>query len=152
MAALEESPATVAEGHTVSEMQACMTLSRAAQNCGLGWPKLFQLLPSFSPCTLNIRPVAKTPVSQFCSQGAITKMVEEVGRSYPCPGGEKLPLPCCPCAPAMGAPLLPFPQALRLRGAKKSFSLPSIYKEKLALSSGRVEDGFLCLRREEKAY
>lgn len=63
MAALEEGPATVAEGHTAGEMQACMPLSRAAQKCGLGWPKLFQLLPSFSPCTLTLR-------SQLCSTGS----------------------------------------------------------------------------------
>lgn len=86
MAALEEGPATVAEGHTAGEMQACVPLSRAAQNCGLGWPKLFQLLPSFRSCALNIRPVAKTPRSQLCTTGSHHK---DGGG-----GWEKLPLPC----------------------------------------------------------
>lgn len=56
------------------------------------------------------------------------------------------PLPYCPCAPAWAAPLLPFPQACRLHRAQESCSLPSVYKGKLALSSGRAKGGFLLLR------
>lgn len=60
-------------------------------------------------------------------------MVEEVGRSY-----------LYPAAPTP-APQLP---ALRFCGARQSCKLPSISKEKLALSSGHVKGGFLLLRRE----
>lgn len=134
MAALEESPATVAEGHTVSEMQACMTLSGAAQNCGLGWPKLFQLLPSFSPCTLNIRPVAKTPVSQFCSQGAITKMVEEVGRSYPCPAAP-VPRPWEPLC-------FPSPRPLGFVEQKRASACHPFIKKSLLSPQGVSKMGF----------
>lgn len=46
-----------------------------------------------------------------------------------------------PLRPGLGSSsaALP-PQALRLRGAQESCSLPSVYKGKLALSSGRVKE------------
>lgn len=116
------------------------------------WPGVAQALPaplSFSPCTLNVRPAVKTPRSQFYSTGSHHK---DGGGS----GWEKLLLPCCPCALAWAALLLPAPFLPPpptgplgfMEHKRAAASLLSLYKEKLALSSGHVKGGFLLLRRE----
>lgn len=97
-----EGPVTVAEGHTAHEIQACAPHSNA------------QLLPMARNGPYSSR-TSHPSVPVLCVPGLWLRHPEASCAAQGGRGdGEKaLPL-CSPSAPAWAAPLLPFPQALRL--------------------------------------